>query len=99
MFGQDHNEEITRIVKDANSFVSTFRYPIAESVPHIYTSAVPFSPTESWISKKFGSHISKGVSVLVGMVSEWPAVLNVMEGHRGAVWSVAFSPDGQQIVS
>ena len=87
------------MAKDANSFVTTFQYPIAESVPHIYISAVPFSPTESRISKQFGSHISQCVSIAVGRASEWPVVLNVMEGHTDAVWSVAFSPDGQQVVS
>ncbi|KIM74066.1 hypothetical protein PILCRDRAFT_80418 [Piloderma croceum F 1598] len=84
---------------DANTFVTTFRYPITESVPHIYTSAVPFSPTESRISRQFRSHICHCVSIAVGTVTEWPTILNVIEGHTSAVRSVAFSPDGQQIVS
>ena len=85
--------------KDANNFVSTFQYPITESVPHIYVSAVPFSPTKSGISKQFGLQIPKCAAVTMGMVSEWPVILNVMEGHTDAVRPVAFSPDGQLIVS
>jgi WD40 repeat protein len=84
---------------DTNNFVSTLRYPITESVLHIYTSAVPFSPTKSRIFKQFRLHFSHCVYIAVGIVTEWSTILNVMEGHTGQVKSVAFPSDGQKIVS
>jgi WD40 repeat protein len=30
---------------------------------------------------------------------DWPAILNVIEAHEGAMKSVAFSQDGKRIVS
>src|SRR6202044_2206698 len=84
---------------DARTFVSTFSYPISESIPHIYISAIPFAPMETRISKQFLSQIPQHLSIILGSIMDWPAVKNVLEGHKGPVSSVACSPDGQRIVS
>jgi hypothetical protein len=46
------------------------------------------------ISKQFLAQIPQHLVVILGRVIDWPAVLNVLEGHRDRVSSVAFSPDG-----
>ncbi|KIM73368.1 hypothetical protein PILCRDRAFT_15274, partial [Piloderma croceum F 1598] len=95
----DSNATTAKLAADASQFVFTFRYPISRSAPHIYISAVPFTPSETVLSKQYLSHIIRRPFISVGRLTGWPASLNVFEGHTGWVSSVAFSPDGQQIVS
>src|SRR5690242_16207783 len=37
-FPQAHDKKLANFATDANSFVSTFRYAISQSTPHIYLS-------------------------------------------------------------
>lgn len=46
-----YNLDIAKMAADANMFVITFRYPMSKSAPHTYISGVPFSPTETMVSK------------------------------------------------
>src|SRR5205807_2090078 len=73
---------------------------IARSAPHIYISALPFAPTSSHISRHYFSVFSNTLSLKLGRLRHWPAVEMVIpvEGQP-ATDSVAFSPDGQRIVS
>ena len=76
-----------------------FGGPISLSTPHLYLSALPFSPKNSQITKKFGG----GFSQVLKHVSEhnfsWPVIQHVLHGHSNGVWSAAFSLDGKCIVS
>jgi hypothetical protein len=49
IFIQGLDKDLHRFVLDASKFLSTFWEPIAHSVPHIYLSALPFTPKESLI--------------------------------------------------
>src|SRR5438876_253954 len=84
---------------DASRFVAAFMAPISHSAPHTYLSALPFAPAQSLVSNKLLGTFSKTLSVVVGKVDTWPAILNVFEGHTSGVTSVAFSGDGKQVVS
>ncbi|KIM72482.1 hypothetical protein PILCRDRAFT_803728, partial [Piloderma croceum F 1598] len=88
--------ELSKFVTDARQFVVSFETPISESVPHIYLSALPFSPPESMVSKHFLPQFSRILSVTS---ASRPALLNVLIGHLDGVLSVDFSPDGKRIAS
>jgi WD40 repeat protein len=80
-------------------FIAAFHKPISESAPHIYLSALPFSPSLSKVSKQYLSKFPRTLALVQGKESHWPAVLNTFHGHNDVVTSVAFSPDGKHIAS
>ena len=116
-----------------HAFINVFGFPISQSTPHIYVSAIAFAPQSSGVSERFGKDFPGVLKVLSGqhsihadfevpcgailpdqrwMVSGlvdstiqiWDrstggAVGDPLEGHTGAVKSVAFSADGLQIMS
>src|SRR5712675_1682018 len=96
---QTHNNRISRFMADAVKFVAGFATPIAQSVPHIYLSAIVFAPTESVTAETYHGKYTNTVSVQSGKVANWPVIQNVFHGHSDCVLSVAFSRDGSRIVS
>ncbi|THH21102.1 hypothetical protein EW146_g406 [Bondarzewia mesenterica] len=91
--------DITNFVTDAQSFVRGFGSIISQSTPHLYLSALPFAPENSIISRHYLPGFSHMLSVCNGRTTDWPAIQNILKGHTWGVSSVAFSPDGKQIVS
>src|SRR5712671_3636388 len=96
---QTHNKRISRFMADAVKFVAVFATPIAQSVPHIYLSAIVFAPKESITAETFHGKFMNTVSVKSGKTGNWPVIQNIFHGHSNVVNSVAFSPDGSRIVS
>ncbi|KIM84728.1 hypothetical protein PILCRDRAFT_67515 [Piloderma croceum F 1598] len=94
-----NNNEVVAFATDAHIFVSTFSVAISRSTPHIYMSALPFSPTESIVAKRFLPLFPRAPSIEVGRAVRWPAFSLVIEGHKATIFSVAFSPDGKRIVT
>ena len=90
---------MTPDISDALKFVAMFGYPISQSVPHIYLSALPFSPSEPSLLQYWKRQYPNTLVVEAGRLEKWPAILHVFHGHRWEVQSVAFSPDGTRIVS
>ena len=72
---------------------------ISQSTPHLYLSAVPFTPVNSVIYVKYAMELPKSVKVASGQITSWPRCQNILHGHTDCVASVAFSPDGKQIIS
>src|ERR1700733_6014682 len=73
-----------------------FDYPISQSVPHIYLSALPFSPSGSSLLQHWSQECANTLHVEAGRREKWSAVLRVLHMSSG-VTSVAFSPDGTRI--
>jgi WD40 repeat protein len=71
---------------------------IAKSAPHIYLSALPFAPTGSLVSTHYSTSFPRIIHMERGQLSHWPS-LEMVISNFGSVRSVAFSPDGQHIVS
>jgi WD40 repeat protein len=84
---------------DANKFVITFKDPIMQSAPHIYLTALPFSPLESKVSQHFHLRFPHTIAVRTGRAAHWPTCVLRLDDHTDSVTSVAFSPDGELIVS
>ena len=69
------------------------------STPHLYLSALPFTPEDSLICKALRARFPCIANVAAGHHKEWPSTQILLQGHTHYVTSVAFSPDGTRIVS
>jgi WD40 repeat protein len=65
----------------------------------IYYSALIFAPETSIVRKQFEKCIPPWIQKKPKVEANWDAALQALEGHDGTVSSVAFSPDGKQVVS
>jgi WD40 repeat protein len=72
---------------------------MAKSAPHIYLSALPFAPTCSLVSTHYSISFPRILHMERGQLSHWPSSEMAISNFGAAVASVAFSPDGQHIVS
>jgi len=72
---------------------------MAKSAPHIYLSALPFAPTCSLVSTHYSTSFPRILHVERGQLSHWPSSEMVISNIGAGVTSIAFSPDGQHIVS
>ena len=96
---QECDKELAAFSTDAHKFSSAFQTPISESAPHVYISALPFSPAGSKVSQRYLRNYDNTLTVPIGKAPAWPAILNVFEGHQDVVTSVAFSEGGKHILS
>ena len=91
--------DISDDVADTQRFVRMFGGTISFSTPHLYLSALPFSPKDSHISQKFAERFCSVLEIVRGHSTTWPVLQGVLHGHCDTVSSVMFSPDGKCIVS
>ncbi|KIM57759.1 hypothetical protein SCLCIDRAFT_129798 [Scleroderma citrinum Foug A] len=92
-------EEVLMFIKDGIKFVQNFAGIIHKSTPHLYLSALPFSPSKSMLARSVIGKFGGIATVAVGQQDDWPRNQHVLRGHTSSVLSVAFSPDGRHIVS
>ncbi|KAF8815811.1 WD40 repeat-like protein [Phlegmacium glaucopus] len=95
----DEVKTFQELVIDASAFLRYFGMVIAKSAPHIYVSALPFAPLSSQVSRHYSSMFTNTLSVKLGQLSHWPAMEMVIPAGEQRICSVAFSQDGQRIVS
>ncbi|CAG7854448.1 COMPASS-like H3K4 histone methylase component WDR5B {ECO:0000303/PubMed:19567704} Short=AtWDR5B {ECO:0000303/PubMed:19567704} [Serendipita indica DSM 11827] len=97
---RDTTEKETRSrIINVRRFMMAFSVPIQESAPHIYVSALPFTPIESYLHME-GLDMYKGtLKVTKGLEQRYRGLPEALRGHTEVVETVAFSPDGSRIVS
>ncbi|KAG8749021.1 hypothetical protein FRC14_001748 [Serendipita sp. 396] len=95
----DLGMELKARINDAKRFLIAFSKPISEAIPHIYVSAIPFTPKRSYIRQAADILYPNMMSVAVGCPENWPKPPQGWRGHTEAVVSIMFSPDGRRIVS
>ncbi|KXH38299.1 hypothetical protein CSAL01_00175 [Colletotrichum salicis] len=92
---------LTELIYDANRFLLHHR-GILENVPlQLYAAALVFSPRQSVVKNLFRSEAPDWVSVK-SLKTTWGACLKTLERHTEGiqgVWTVAYSPNGQWLVS
>ncbi|PVF92103.1 WD40 repeat-like protein [Serendipita vermifera] len=95
----DHDEYA--MAREMLNFVATFNGVISQSVPHIYLSALSFTPRESLIAKKYASLFPHVLCVdhKSGGLRDWPVVQKVLIGHERTVHCIAVSHDSKRIAS
>ena len=96
---QRHELGLEAIISEAQNFVDAFEYPMGQSVPHIYLSALSFSPSESVLLRHMRDAFQNTLFVEGGGSEQSHAIHQTFGGHSGPVWSVAFSPDSTRIIS
>jgi WD40 repeat protein len=87
------------MARDMQKFVAVFANCITQSAPHIYLSALPFSPRGSAVWARYMQGYPCTLRIQTGGLTSWPAMQSVLSGHNDWVQSVAFSPGGHRIVS
>ena len=97
--GQVEYEDVLMFIRDGIKFVQNFAGIIDKSTPHVYLSALPFSPCKSMLAKCLATSFSGVAQVAVGQHDDWPRIQHALQGHTSSVLSVAFSPDGRHIMS
>ena len=85
------------IARDAIKFVRAFGGAIMTSTPHLYISALPFSPVQSIIYTQFSSKYSNLAQIVDEGEPYWPDLQLTIRGHPMS--SVAFSLDGKRMAS
>ncbi|EJF64990.1 WD40 repeat-like protein, partial [Dichomitus squalens LYAD-421 SS1] len=83
---------------DAISFSRRFAGVIAYAAPHVYISALPFSPASSRVRTNY-LPCFPFLPVVNSVHDRWPHAHTVLSRHTDSVSSVAYSPDGRRIVS
>lgn len=84
---------------DTLRFLTTFYAIVTSSAPHIYISALPFSPSESLIWRNTEGSFRSLLHMKEGRLKAWPGFPHVWRGHSREVMSIACSPDGLRVAS
>lgn len=87
------------LAKDAGAFVRYFGYLIGQSAPHIYISALPFTPSSSVIAKLYLPCFPHTFRVERGSLTQWPALEMSVPLHRDPVTCVAWSGNNERIAA
>ncbi|KAN0117075.1 Quinonprotein alcohol dehydrogenase-like superfamily [Hyaloscypha variabilis] len=95
----DRSPNLLAFVYDAKRFALFNRLVIEQAPLQLYCSALVFVPEKSIIRTKFEEYIPPWLQKKPKVQANWNAVLQTLEGHSSGVESVAFSPDGKQVVS
>lgn len=88
---------LLELLLEAHRFAQTFAATISDHPLLIYASALPFTPTNSVLYKRYQDHAMPRVAG--GYQETWSPLLSVLSDHLGSVNAAYFSPDDSQIVS
>jgi WD40 repeat protein len=89
--------ELYQLLYDGYRFSRYFANTIKVHPLLLYTTALPFTPTNTIIFQTF--YHSGLPKVVCGVDKMWPPELLQLRGHDRPIQSVAFSPDGSKIIS
>ncbi|CCA74248.1 hypothetical protein PIIN_08201 [Serendipita indica DSM 11827] len=92
-------EETRSRIDELRRFLIAFSVPIQDSAPHIYISALPFTPTKSRMHIEGLRKYNNTLIVIRGLDDLYPGLPRTLRGHGRSVYTVAFSPDGSRIAS
>ncbi|KAH7317497.1 quinon protein alcohol dehydrogenase-like superfamily [Rhizoctonia solani] len=83
---------------DAHRFLVSFHEAVTISTPHLYVSALAFSPHRSLTAQRMRPHFPNAVTFAQGRDLSWhPCVHSILHPH--SVQSLSTSPDGLQMVT
>ncbi|KAG8989287.1 hypothetical protein FRB94_014531 [Tulasnella sp. JGI-2019a] len=79
------------LLQDLKNFIVEFEVPIRTSAPHIYHSALPFTPPHTSLSQVYGHLAEGGPKARRGCLQQWSG--------QSALTRLAWSPNGERIIS
>ncbi|QRW11285.1 hypothetical protein RhiLY_10284 [Ceratobasidium sp. AG-Ba] len=91
-------EDCCEIAQDTYRFVLAFYDPISMSTPHLYISALAFSPAKSLVSTPMRALFPNLATVVEGANAGWALYIRSISTVRGS-FAIAVSPDGCWIAS
>ncbi|KAL5503723.1 hypothetical protein ACEPAH_7794 [Sanghuangporus vaninii] len=92
------DEEMSSFLWRAYKLVVAFEYPISQSAPHIYLSAISLWKGESLIADRYS--VTHPVVKVDRLGRRTPGqCMKVLQGHTDCVRSIAVSADGERIAS
>lgn len=86
------------LAADGSRFALTFADLIAESVPHIYLSALPFSPPSSHLYQRYRDQFPRTIRVIHEDDVKWPA-MRFSIPMDNPVLSISIHPDGKKVAA
>ncbi|KAG5790721.1 hypothetical protein H9Q69_010215 [Fusarium xylarioides] len=92
-------QPLSEFVHDANRFLLYYKSIIEKHLLQLYASCLIFSPEQSIIKSQYGSEAPKWIAIAPGLESNWDACLQTLDEHQTEVSTLAYSPDGQWLVS
>ena len=95
----DKSPNLHAFVHDAKRFALFNRLMIERAPLQLYCSALVFAPEKSIVRREFEEYIPPWIQKKPKVQANWSAALQTLGSHSGWVYSVAFSPDGKQVVS
>ncbi|KAF7532235.1 hypothetical protein G7054_g8144 [Neopestalotiopsis clavispora] len=94
------SERLHSLAHDATRFLARSYLAIEKDPLQIYNFGVTFAPEESLIRKGFLNEVSTSIDIrLLAGSKKWTPLQHTFDGHEAPVWSIAFSPDSQQLAS
>ncbi|KAF5353773.1 hypothetical protein D9757_013860 [Collybiopsis confluens] len=94
-----HHHNFLIIGREILNWIQMFGRMFGESTPHIYLSGLPFIPKKSILQKIYCPRFKTLAELCSGHQSHWPILQTVLMRHEGGIYTVAFSHDGERIVS
>ncbi|KAH7410673.1 vegetative incompatibility protein HET-E-1 [Cadophora sp. MPI-SDFR-AT-0126] len=95
----DRSPNLHAFTHDARRFALHNRSVIAQAPLQLYCSALVFAPGNSTVRRQFEDCIPSWIQTKPKVQAHRSVALQVLEGHSDVVSSVAFSRDGQRVVS
>ncbi|CAG7851430.1 SubName: Full=Related to WD40-repeat protein (Notchless protein) {ECO:0000313/EMBL:CCA73057.1} [Serendipita indica DSM 11827] len=90
-------EGTRRIMDEIRRFIMAFSVPIQDSAPHIYISALPFTPIITMLHLEGLEKYANALTVIQGLETMYPGLPKTLRGPTGGVDAVTFSHDGSRI--
>ncbi|KIJ58793.1 hypothetical protein HYDPIDRAFT_101966, partial [Hydnomerulius pinastri MD-312] len=94
-----NNASVAGLAAEGVHFIEGFASVLQESTPHLYLSAMPHTPSKSALRSLWTHKLKHGVCFTPDHPQTWPTAVQMLSGHTDSISSVAYSPDGQHIVS
>ncbi|KAL5344830.1 hypothetical protein ACLOAV_010227 [Pseudogymnoascus australis] len=93
------SSEVLNFLRDAERFASSYGSIIDQAPLQAYGTALAFCPVESEMKRCFWKQRLPFINNVKGIRHHWDSFLHALEGHKGWVSSIAFSPHGTMLAS